>query len=633
MFLIISNNPMKKLMILLTAISFLLGCENKPAEEIHEQPNFVWIMSEDNSKHYIKMFDENGIATPNIEKLAEGGVAYTRAFSNTPVCSTARTTLMTGCFGPRIGTHFHRKSKIVPMPDSVDMFPAYLRKAGYYTANNNKRDYNAECGQNVWDESSKEAHWRKRQPGQPFFYQNTFTKSHESCLHFDKDMMQTYEPRIHPDSVFVNPNHPDTELFRFTNSFYRDRMLLNDEYVGKVIRQLEEDSLLDNTFVFYFGDHGGALPGSKGYAYETGLHVPLVVRIPEKYKHLVSGEKGTTSSEFVSFVDFGPTLLKLAGLNVPDGMGGIPFLGKNIESKPVERDVAFGYADRFDEKYDLVRTARKGRFKYMRNYQGFNPNGMRNNYRYRALAYQEWRDLYAKGNLDDVQKQFFEQRPPEVLFDIDVDPYETKNLAIDPAYKEKVMEMRSLLNGWVKGMPDLSFYPESELTLEAFDNPVKFGLDHKSQIAELVDVSDLSLLSFEEAEAGIKAALLSEDPYKRYWALIVCSNFGQQASVFYDKAKELTSDPHLLVRVRSAEFLALNGVQDPKEVINDVLATTRNDIEALLALNTVVLLMDGEHEYKFNIDEKMFNEKVLEQGLVQRRLEYIVERQSQYVSL
>ena len=616
---------MNKLGLVVACFLFTIGCKEKKELVMVERPNFVWLMSEDNSKHYLKLFDEHGIATPNIEKLAEHGLIYSSAFSNAPVCSVARTTLATGCYGPRIGTQFHRKSSVVPMPDGLQMFPSYLRKAGYYTTNNSKTDYNAERGNEVWDESSKKAHWRNRKEGQPFFSQITYTESHESRLHFDKALMDTYKPTIDPDSVFVNPNHPDTKTFRFTNAYYRDRMLKNDEFVASVVKQLETDGQLENTFVFYFGDHGGVLPGSKGYLYETGLHVPLVVRVPEKYKDLVGIEAGSTLDNFVSFIDFGPTLLALAGLQVPEDMDGKPFLGKSIDQEALKKqDVTFGYADRFDEKYDLVRSVRKGKYKYLRNYQPFNPDGLFNVYRYKSLAFQEWRELYHKGELNEVQKHFFEAREAEQLFDVEADPYETKNLADDPAYLNKVLELRELLTGWVKGMPDLSFYPESELGKEAFQNPVFFGQKNKAEIAELIDISNLSLLPFEEASTAIKKALASDNPMKRYWALIVCSSFGEDASSFYRAALKLTKDENLLVRTRAAEFLALTGQQDPKQVIKEALAASNNGMEGLLMLNTVVLLMDGDAQYRFDLAEKQLSKEVLENEWVQRRMEYVM---------
>ncbi|MCA9067192.1 MAG: sulfatase-like hydrolase/transferase, partial [Planctomycetaceae bacterium] len=173
------------------------------------------------------------------------------------------------------------------------------------------------------------------------------------------------------------PYHPDTATFRYTYARYLDRIMDMDRQIGAVVDELTKDGLLEETFIFYFGDHGGVLPRGKGYAYESGLHVPLVVRIPDKWKQLVDATPGSRVNGFVSFIDFGPTVLNLAGVAVPEQMDGRPFLGQGVVGSEVEkRDEVFGYADRFDEKYDLVRTLRKGRFEYVRSFQPFNFDGL-----------------------------------------------------------------------------------------------------------------------------------------------------------------------------------------------------------------------------------------------------------------
>lgn len=609
---------------MLMAILMLQACKPEP------RPNFVWIISEDNSTHYMELFDPDGIATPNIEAMAEEGVLFTRAFSNAPVCSVARSGLESSCYGPRTGAQFHRKSTMVPMPDGVEMFPSYLRGAGYYTTNNSKEDYNYIRSDEVWDESSNKADWRNREPGQPFFHKESHPISHESRLHFTAELMESYKPVTDPASVHLFPEHPDTELFRFTAAYYRDKILGVDSIVGAVIKKLEEDGLLESTFIFYFGDHGGVLPGSKGYAYETGLHVPLVVRIPENFRHMVHLNPGSESQGFVSFVDFGPTLLELAGLELPSGIDGIPFMGKEISSQELgERDMTFGYADRFDEKYDMVRTARKGRIKYMRNYQPFNFDGLQNNYRYKCLAFEEWREMFLKGQLNQVQSRFFEAREPEALYDLESDPYETRNLAADPEYAVHLDEMRGLLSGWVKSMPDLSFYPESELNENAFGNPVLFGQEHKQEIANLVDVADLSLLPYKEARESLTTVLQSEDPMELYWGMIVCSCFGREASEFYSRAESLCAHDDLLVRTRAAEFLGLTGMKHPAPVIMQALSESSDALEALLILNSMVLLRDGEPGYAFQMSELILDAEVQEDSQVQRRIEYLQQGSSQ----
>ncbi len=363
------------------------------------------------------------------------------------------------------------------------------------------------------------------------------------------------------------------------------------------------------------------MPRSKGYIYESGLHVPLVVRIPKNWAHLVDAQPNTRVPGFVSFIDFGPTVLNLAGVKVPEQVDGKPFLGEGVTIAEVnQRDESFGYADRFDEKYDLCRSIRKGKFHYIRNYQPFYPDGLQNNYRYKMLAYEEWRTLYHEGKLNEAQSQFFEARPAEQLFDAEADPHEVKNLADDPAYADTLKDLRGRLVAQVKGMPDLSLYPESYLYENAFDNPVDFGQKHKEEIGRLVDIADLSLLSFSEARPEIVSALKSPNPWERYWGLIVCSSFGEEAMALTDHDFGLFSDPEPMVRVRSAEFMGMLKVEDTMPILYDVLNKTNSDVEALLTLNTAAFLNDLPNGYKFDVSKVDFSKF---KGEVDRRVEYL----------
>ena len=213
-----------------------------------QRPNFVWILSEDNSKHYLKLFDEHGAATPAIQRLASEGIAFDHAFSCAPVCSVARTTLMSGMYAPRVGFQFHRKSRMAELPGGAQLFPAYLRAVGYYTTNNSKKDYNVVEGKGVWDESSNKATWRKRPaPETPFFHMQTTGVSHESSLHFSTEQMKNAALTTKPDEVTVVPYHPDTPTFRYTVARYHDRIQAADAEVAKLVARLEEDGLLDDT--------------------------------------------------------------------------------------------------------------------------------------------------------------------------------------------------------------------------------------------------------------------------------------------------------------------------------------------------------------------------------------------------
>lgn len=556
-----------------------------------DRPNIVWIVSEDNSKHYLKLFDPEGTETPNIEALAREGITFTRAFSNAPVCSVARTTLATGCYAPRLGTMSHRRLEPAKLPEGLRLFSGLLREAGYYTTNNAKEDYNTAKDPTAWDDSSKKASWRNRpDPAQPFFHMESHAESHESSLHFDPAILATEKTEHDPDKVTLPPYFPDTPLFRYTKARYLDRIRRIDEIVGETVAKLEADELLDDTIIFYFGDHGGVLPRSKGYLYETGLHVPLVVRIPEKWQYLSPLAPGSSSEAFVSFIDFGPTVLHLAGAKVPDLMDGRPFLGEGVTSTSLSsRDSAFGSSDRFDEKYDLSRSLRTGDWKYVRHFQPYQPEALQNNYRYQMAAYREWRALYDEGRLGADQRAFFEAKSPEALYDLAKDPHETLNLAADPAHRDRLLAMRSELKERLKSMPDLGFYPESVLVAEAMADPVAWGRARTAEIAELIDTADLMLAPFAESEEALRAALNSKNANVRFWAATVCSAYGVQATELVDTARTLLQDEHVPVRIRAAEFLALAGAIDPRPALVGIHNSTENPVERLIALQAAAL--------------------------------------------
>ena len=594
------------------------------AEQSHaaDRPNVVWIVSEDNSHHYLKHFFESGAPTPNIEAMAAHGITFDHAFSNAPVCSVARSTLATGCLGPRIGTQFHRKHTIATLPQGLRMFSELLRDAGYYTSNNSKTDYNATPSKEAWDESSRTASWRKRRsPNQPFFHMESHAQSHESSLHFSQEVFENEKTATDPESVKLADYFPNTAKFRYTHARYHDRMAVIDEIVGSTISKLKEDGLLEDTFVFYFGDHGGVLPRGKGYIYESGLHVPLVVRVPDKWQHLIDRENGSRAPGFVSFIDFGPTVLNLAEVKVPEQMDGIPFLGKGITAVEVDaRDECYGYADRFDEKYEFIRSLRKGKYQYIRYFQPFLPDGLQNNYRYRMLAFTEWRDLYKDGKLTGSQLQFFQSKPVEQLFDAEADPHEINNLASDPRYANVLKDLRTRLATQMRALPDLSFYPESKL-VSVMGDPVGFGQKHKAEITQMADIHDLAFLPFSAAEARLIAALESDNVWLRYSAAMTCSEIGAEATSLAEKVIPLIHDNSLVVRIRAAEFLGLINTIDPQPILADIVNRTSNPVEAGEALNSIVYFRDC-HQPAYPIDAVLLK-PVTTSDIITRRIDYL----------
>ena len=598
-----------------------------PVEKTPDRPNIVWIVSEDNSKHYMGLYEDQGTPMPNLESLAQKGLVFNNMFSNGPVCSVARSTIISGCYAPRVGSQYHRRTAFAPMPEGVEMFPAYLRKAGYYTSNNAKEDYNLIKENDVWDNSSKRATYRDRKPGQAFFHVQNFHITHEGQLHFTPEQMASRKTTRNPEEFTPFPYHPNTPTFRYTYAWYDELHRKLDQDIGAFLDQLENDGLMENTIIFYYGDHGGVLPRSKGYIYESGIHVPLIVYIPEKWKDLAPALPGSRIEGFTQFIDLGPTVLNLAGIETPKGMDGKPFLGETVSLEELNsRNTAFSHADRFDEKYDLVRGWRKGNFKYIRNFQPFNYDGLYNFYRYRMLAYKEWEDLYHKRKLNKAQLEFFERRSPEALYDLENDPHETNNLAKDPAYREALMELRKELTDHLKSLPDLSFIPEPDFVVQGLGNPVEFGAENQDEIEELIEIANLSLLPFPLAKIHLKDALNSHRPWKRYWAMVVCSSFGKKARYFSKHARlMIDSEPDNLAKLRAIEFLALIGNKKVEHELYKTLEKAETLTEANLILNTITLLQDMGKIKKKPISEEIFPPAWLENknSLVFRRLEYL----------
>lgn len=568
-----------------------------------DRPNIVWLTTEDNSATWYRLYNkENGAPMPNVERLANHGLVFNHAYSCGPVCSVARSTIISGRYAPAIGSQYHRKASPVTMPPGLKMFPAYLREAGYHTTNNSKTDYNfqPQFAKGVWDESSRKATYKKRKDGQPFFHVQNFGFTHEGQLF--NGLPKGTELAISPDKVKLFPYHQDTPLMRQKYAEYLTRHTLVDQQIGKFIDQLEADGLLDDTFIFQYGDHGGVLPGSKGYGHNDGLQVAMIVYVPKNWQHLAPAKPGSRIDGMVEFVDLSATVLNLAGVDIPKQIDGSPFLGKGVTLDELNsRQTAFGYADRFDEKYDQVRFLRRGKYTYWRSYQPFNFDGLNNEYRYKQPAFREWRDLANAGKLNPVQSAFFKARPAEMLFDLESDPHETKNLANDPAHAKVLAELRAELQQRLKALPDTSFYPEPSFLTKSKGDGTAFAKKHKEQISQLIDLADLQLLPFEKAKPGIAKALDSQLAIERYWGLINCSAFGKDASEFYDKAKSLSaSDPDRLVRVRAAEFLGLTGTADPMPVLTRALNETKDHVEVCLIFNTVVLLVDSKLGWKFD---------------------------------
>jgi uncharacterized sulfatase len=438
------------------------------------RPNILWISAEDLSPD-LGSYGDGYARTPNLDKLAGQGVRFAKAFSVAPVCAPSRSAIITGMYPTSIGSH-HMRSKAVP-PAGVKAFPEYLRAVGYYCTNNSKTDYNFEAPPSntppvtVWDKSSRNAHWRNRAPGQAFFAVFNLVVTHESQIRTGADEFARNtaalkpQDRHDPAKAVLPPYYPDTAIVRNDWARYYDLITAMDLQAAKLLKELEDDGLTENTIVFFWGDHGRGLPRAKRWLYDSGLRVPLIVRWPGKVR------PGTVREDLVSLLDLAPTVLSVAGVPVPAHMQGQVFLGQAAAGA---RQYVFSHRDRMDEAYDRMRAVHDGRFKYIRNFFPGRPYAQHIDYMEEMPTMREMRRVhkdhfnalspnYGKAMTAAQQIFFLPEKPIEELYDLNSDHHEVKNLANSEKHQSDLKRLRRALEVWQKETKDLGAIPEGEL--------------------------------------------------------------------------------------------------------------------------------------------------------------------------
>ena len=498
-----------------------------------DKPNILWITAEDMSP-VLGCYGDDYAVTPNIDALAKESVRYTHAFASAPVCSPARSCLITGCYAPSLGTQPMRSA--FPIPEEMTGFPSLLRKnLGFYTSNNVKTDYNTSNADKIikasWDESSPEAHWRKRDDdSKPFFSVFNLMTSHQSrsmVWRYEKFREEVQskldEDEIHdPEEAPLPPYYVDTPIVRREWARFYDCVTAMDKEVGALLDQLEEDGLTEDTIVFFFSDHGSGMPRHKRALLDSGMRVPLLIRFPEKWRHLAPAEPGETTDRLVSFVDFGPTVLSLAEAEIPEAMQGVPFLGENAGE---EREYVYGHRDRVDEVRDMARSVRDQRWLYIRNYMPHLGYNQPTSWPDQGEIRHEFYRLTDPGEMTSAQWQFAgAARAPEELYDCEADPLNLDNLAAREEHRAVLERLRKAHREHIENTRDLGFIPESyawklfegttgweagrELDLEAvFDAAARVGMAGEAEIAEQVRHKDPSIRYWSALALGAQPEL------------------------------------------------------------------------------------------------------------------------------
>jgi arylsulfatase A-like enzyme len=534
------------------------------------RPNILWLTAEDFSPN-LGCYGDTYAGTPALDALAKESVRYTRAFATAPVCSPARSCLITGMYATSLGTQRLRSQ--FPVSKHVRGFSALLRDAGYYCSNNVKTDYNLRGERafiaDAWNESSATAHWRKRPAGQPFFAVFNFMTTHQSRTsvwpheQFENEIGAKLSPEERHDPAAANlpPYYPDTAEARRAWARYHDCATRMDQEVGEFLGQLEADGLAEDTIVFFYGDHGMGMPRGKRLLHDSGLRVPLIVRFPEKWRHLAPAAPGSASDRLVSFVDFAPTVLSLCGVEIPDHMQGSAFLG-SAAGEP--RRFVYGARDRVDEVFDLSRSVRDGRWLYIRNFMPHLSWMPPERFSDGSTFRQELKRLAAAGQLNADQVTYAApRRALEELYDTAADPHQLHNLAASPDHRHTLETMRAEMREWIMEIRDAGFLTESQMWQRLVDQSTPFELardDELYPLAQLLGAADL--VGRDEAWPQQVKLLAGADDGVRYWGAVGLNASERMPESVREALQGRLSDRSPVVRIEAASALASQGKSD-----------------------------------------------------------------------
>lgn len=547
-----------------------------------DRPNILWITTEDMSPN-LGCYGDPDARTPRLDAFSRESVRFTRAFATAPVCSPARSCLITGMYATSLGTQRLRSQ--FPVPAEFAPFPALLRNAGYYCSNNVKTDYNLRDESTfigkAWDESSATAHWRKRRAAQPFFAVFNFMTTHQSrtsvlpAEQFEQEVGSklTAAERHEPAKLKLPPFYPDTAEARRAWARYHDCITAMDKQAGELLDQLAADGLAQDTIVFFFSDHGMGMPRGKRCLFDSGLEVPLMVRFPEKWRQLAPAQPGSTRDRLVSFVDFAPTVLSLCDVRPAAYFQGAAFFGPT--AGPAPRFV-HGARDRVDEAFDVARSVRDERWLYIRNFMPhlswMQPEG----YSDASTFRQDLKRLAAERKLGPGPLTYAAaRRPLEELYDTRSDPYQLRNLAYDPVHRPTIDRMRVELKRWQLETRDAGFLTEPQMWARLKGNDTPWSLAHDNArypLERLLEVA--GAVGRDEAASQQRDWLRDPDDAVRYWATVGLHARASLTEADRVALRAALRDDSPVLRIEAAWALAS---QKEAEVALPVLAAALRD--------------------------------------------------------
>jgi N-sulfoglucosamine sulfohydrolase len=548
-----------RLSLFLIALSIISSSCSQYKKEPVDPPNIIWLIAEDISPA-LGCYGDEYATTPNIDRLASTGLVYDFAMTTAPICAPSRSCLISGMYATSLGTQHLRCD--ISFPKQLKTLPELLREQGYFTSNRDKTDYNFNP-ENLWEHwSSDYAPWRHRVENQPFFSFINIGPSHEGSVNnlekykgFVKDLPA--DQFHNPAKVELPPYYPDSPKTREVWTHYYDILTVLDQNVGKVLNMLEEDGLIDNTIIFFIADHGFGMPRYKRWLNKTGMHVPMVVHVPEKYSHLVDNfHAGTHKTELVSFIDLVPTVLNLAGAEIPDYLEGKPIMGKGALSN---RELAFGARDRADDMYEMSRSVTDGRYLYIRHFMPHLPY-MQSGFIFSDVkeSFRELRRLYLNGECNAEQEKLWNSKPIEELYDLNDDPQELYNLATNPQFEEIKKMLAESMHQWMIETKDLGLLPEAEYMIRSKNStPYDYArFSGNYQVERILEAAELiGRASEDELIEGMK----DNESGVRYWAVIGLLQMPELSVAAKEELTALLNDTSPSVQIAAAEALCKYG--------------------------------------------------------------------------
>ncbi|MEO0470853.1 MAG: sulfatase-like hydrolase/transferase [Bacteroidota bacterium] len=546
---------------LYVCLGLLTACQ-KPSSEL-PPPNIIWIIAEDISPA-LGAYGHATAHTPNLDRLAAGGIRYHRAYATAPICAPARSCLATGMFATSLGTH-HLRSEI-PFPDSLKALPDLMQEAGYFTTIRGKTDFNFDP-EGLWDHwSNSYAPWRNRQKDQPFFSYINVGPTHEGAVNKKKRyeaLMQDLPDSLRADTAMVQvpPYFPQTARMKEIMARYDNVITLMDRNVGMILDSLEADGLLDQSIIFFLSDHGFGLPRYKRWLYHSGLNVPLLVRIPPAYRHLNPYGPGAATDQLISFVDMAPTALHLTGQPIPENMQGQPFLGEKL---PKPREKVFAARDRADDMFEMSRAVITDRYIYIRHFMP-HLEPMQSGFIFSDVkdAFRELTAAREAGLPFSEREKFWDEKPLEELYDLKEDPHELHNLLQKPSFKAEAVcrKMGIALWNWMEHSRDLGLLPEAEyIRLSEDESPWQ-----AMQSEDNFPIHDLGYQAYAVGSAdfmNLRRALKHAHPGVRYWGIMGVRNHAERDTVLLNLVQKLLQDESPSVSILAAETLCHFGQND-----------------------------------------------------------------------